>query len=232
MSTPRPTLTHPSLSIICHEHRALSAMLRSIVLLLREHRRRNTLPDFDALQAMLFYVDEFPEKLHHPKESRLLFPKLRGHDAHTDAVLDRLDRDHAHGEQAIRELEHALLGFRTMSGTRQCEARRADFETLMKKYAEFYLDHMHVEETEILPLAQSVLSDDDWAELDAAFLLNRDPLTGHQADEAYKPLFARIVGALRHSGNFGTMLEALASAALPTGSPPPPPGHPAGGEGS
>ena len=56
--------------IIHHEHRALSAMLRTIVLLLAEHRRRGTLPDFDALHAMLFYVDEFPEKLHHTSLSQ------------------------------------------------------------------------------------------------------------------------------------------------------------------
>jgi hemerythrin-like domain-containing protein len=219
--TEHVAMTHPSLTIICQEHRALSAMLRSITLLLREHRRRNTLPDFDALQAMLFYVDEFPEKLHHPKESRLLFPKLRGRDAHLDAVLDRLDRDHECGEQAIRELEHALLGFRVMSETGQCEARRRHFEALMKHYVDFYLAHMHVEENEILPLAQTVLSAGEWAELDAAFLMNRDPLAGSEADEAYRPLFRKIVGALQHSGSFGLALEALAGAAVPTFSPPP-----------
>ena len=209
-------MTHPSLSIIRHEHRALSAMLRSITLLLGEHRRRNTLPDFDALQAMLFYIDEFPEKLHHPKESRLLFPKLRGRSAQTDAVLDRLDRDHARGEQAIRELEHALLGFRMMSGTDQGEARRNSFESLMKQYADFYLQHMRVEEAEILPLAETVLGADDWAELDAAFLQNRDPFAGYEADEAYRPLFKKIVGALQDSGSsVGSVLEAFAGAALP-----------------
>ena len=212
-------MTHPSLSIIRHEHRALSAMLRSITLLLAEHRRRNTLPDFDALQAMLFYIDEFPEKLHHPKESPLLFPKLRGRDAHTDAVLDRLDRDHARGEQAIRELEHALLGFRIMSGTDQCEARRRDFEASMKQYVDFYLDHMHVEETEILPLAETMLDAGEWAELDAAFQTNRDPFAGQEADEAYRPLFRKIVGALQSSGSVGSALEAFAGAAQPTFSP-------------
>ncbi|MET3440355.1 hemerythrin-like domain-containing protein [Variovorax paradoxus] len=209
-------MTHSSLIVIRREHRALSAMLRSITLLLREHRRRSTLPDFDALQAMLFYVDEFPEKLHHPKESRLLFPKLRGRSVRTNAVLDQLDRDHARGECAIRELEHALLGFRVMSGTTQCETRRDHFEQLMQHYADFYLNHMRVEETEILPLAELVLNADEWAELDAAFLMNRDPLTGHEADEPYKPLFRSIVGALQNSGNVGSVLEAFAGAALPT----------------
>jgi hemerythrin-like domain-containing protein len=86
-------MSHPALTIIRHEHGALSAMLRSITLLLAEHRRRATLPDFALLRAMLFYVDEFPEKLHHTKESTLLFPKLRQRSAEAGAVLNRLDRD-------------------------------------------------------------------------------------------------------------------------------------------
>ena len=54
---------HPTSKVILDEHSALSAVLRSIALLLAEHRRRATLPDFAVLRAMLFYIDEFPEKV-------------------------------------------------------------------------------------------------------------------------------------------------------------------------
>ena len=208
-------MTHASETIIVHEHRALSAMLRAILLLLGEHRRRGTLPDFGALRAMLFYVDEFPEKLHHPKESRLLFPKLRGHSAHSDAMLDRLDRDHEHGEHAIRGLEHALLGFEMMGPTDQHEARRATFETAMTLNVRFYLEHMHTEDTEVLPLAASMLGAGDWAELDDAFGANRDPLAGFDAVAAYQPLFRKILAALPLSSGVGSALEALAGAGPP-----------------
>lgn len=194
-------------------------MLRSMSLLLGEHRRRGTLPDFGALHAMLFYVDEFPEKLHHPKESRWLFPKLRGRSARIDAVLDRLDREHAHGERAIRELEHLLLGFEMMGETHQREARRDKFETALHAYVGFYLEHMRIEETEALPLAETVLDAADWAEIDAAFLMNRDPLAGYEADQAYQPLFKKILGALQGT-SIGSALEALAGAAPPKFSSP------------
>ena len=189
-------MSHPALTIIRHEHGALSAMLRSITMLLAEHRRRATLPDFSVLRAMLFYVDEFPERLHHTKESELLFPKLRQRSSEAGAVLDRLDRDHAGGERAIRELEHLLLGFEMMGDSSEGEQRRTLFEDAMQQYVAFYLDHMRVEESEILPLAQRVLTDDDWKELDAAFLKNRDPLAGSEADEVYRGLFSRILGSL------------------------------------
>jgi hemerythrin-like domain-containing protein len=208
-------MTHASLDVIHREHQALSAMLRAIMLLLDGHRRRGTLPDFAALRAMLFYVDEFPEKLHHPKESRLLFPKLRGHSAEVDAVLDRLERDHGRGERAIRELEHALIGFEMMAETDQREARRAAFEAAMRAHVEFSLDHMRVEESQVLPLARRLLGDADWAALDAAFLENRDPLTGAEPDAAYRPLFQKILRSLPESGGIGGALEALAGAGLP-----------------
>jgi hemerythrin-like domain-containing protein len=201
---------HACLSVIRQEHRALSAMLRAITLLLGEHRRRGTLPDFGALHAMLFYVDEFPEKLHHPKESRLLFPKLRGRSAHMDGVLDRLERDHARSEQTIRDLEHALLGFEMMAETPQREARRERFESAMNTYVEVSIEHMQIEETEVLPMAETVLGAADWAELDAAFLSNRDPLAGHEADAMYQPLFKKILRSLPSSSGVGSVLQALA----------------------
>jgi hemerythrin-like domain-containing protein len=181
-------MSHATLRILHEEHAALAAMLRSILLLLAQHRRQSTLPDFAALRAMLFYVDEFPEKRHHRKESELLFPKLRARTPLSRELLDRLDGDHARGERNIRDLEHALLGFEMMG-----EPRRKAFEQAAERYAEFYFTHMSVEEKEILPLAEKVLTADDWAELDEAFLANRDPMTGHEPEEDYRALFTRIV---------------------------------------
>ena len=208
-------MPHASANIIRQEHRALSAMLRAILLMLGEHRRRDTLPDFAALRAMLFYVDEFPERLHHPKESRLMFPKLRGRDASTDAMLDRLEHDHAQGEHAIREVEHALLAFEMMGETDQRNARRDTLEALVTRYLQAWLVHMRTEETEVLPLAESVLGATDWAEIDAAFQTHRDPLTGFEADVVYQALFRKILQALPASSGIGGALEALAGSGPP-----------------
>lgn len=177
-----------TLTIIRDEHRALSAMLRSIPLLLAEHRRHGSLPDFSSLRAMLFYVDEFPERLHHPKESQLLFPKLRARAPMLRECLDELDQDHARGERAIRELQHSLLAFEMMG-----EARRTRFEQQVDSYVDLYLRHMAREESEVLPVAQRVLTAEDWADLDEAFGSNRDPLTGHAPEADYQALFQQVL---------------------------------------
>ena len=182
-------MPHTTLRIIREEHAALAAMLRSILLLLEQHRRQGTEPDFAALRAMLFYVDEFPEQRHHRKESELLFPKLRARTPLSRQLLDRLDEDHARGEHNIRELEHALTAFEMLG-----EIRRTAFEQAAQRYVDFYLAHMALEEREILPLAERVLTEQDWADLDDAFRENRDPLTGHEPEPDYRALFTRIVG--------------------------------------
>jgi len=184
-------MPHAALRIIRDEHAALASMLRTRLLLLQQHRRQKTQPDFGVLRAMLFYVDEFPEKRHHQKESELLFPALRVRTPEAADVLDRLDRDHAQGERAIRGLEHDLLAFEMMG-----EPRRGAFERAAQNYVDFYLHHMALEETRVLPLAERVLTAQDWITLDAAFGANRDGLAGHEPDEEYRALFTRIVNTL------------------------------------
>ena len=185
-------MTHAAVRIIRQEHAALAAMLRSIVMLLDQHRRKGTMPDFATLRAMLFYVDEFPEKRHHPKETELLFPRLRACTPISRDLMDKLDNDHAWGERKIRHVEHALLAFEMLG-----EPRRAAFEWAMNEYVSFYLEHMAQEEREILPLAERVLNADDWRELDAAFGENRDLFCDQNApDEVYAALFTRIVNVV------------------------------------
>jgi len=177
-----------ALRVMRDEHQALSAMLRSMAMLLAKSRRDGGLPNFDVLRAMMFYVDEFPEKLHHSKEDSLLFPLVRRRAPDLGPVLDRLSRDHERGEAALRNLEHTLLAFEVMG-----ESRRADFEKALETYSRNYLEHMALEEQEVLPAAQQHFSPEDWAALDAAFAANRDPLTGHDPSDDYRPLFSKIV---------------------------------------
>lgn len=183
-------MRHLALDVIRDEHQALAAMLRSLSMLLQQSRREGRLPPFDVLRAMMFYIDEFPERLHHTKESELLFPKVRARAPELASVLEKLERDHVAGERAIRELEHALLAFEVMG-----ESRREAFEAAAERYIANYLEHMAREEADIIPAAKRLLTEADWAELDAAFAANKDPLTGHEPEDGYRPLFRQIVNS-------------------------------------
>lgn len=178
-----------SLRIIQEEHSALAAMLRSLSMMVDRGPDHEPERYFDVLRAMLFYIDEFPERLHHTKESQLLFPKVLRVAPETREAIDHLENDHSKSEAGVRELQHLLLAWELIG-----DSRRAAFETSVKRYIEAYMAHMRLEETAIIPVAQKVLSDEDWKELDAAFATNCDPLTGkYPRDPAYDRLFTRIV---------------------------------------
>ena len=178
-----------SLQIIRDEHASLAAMLQSMRMLVDKGPGDGRKPFFDVLRAMLFYIDEYPERLHHPKESNLLFPKVVKASPKVLGAIDRLERDHMYSEKAARELQHLLLSWELLGAT-----RRAAFDEAFKKYVDFYLDHMKLEEDVILPEAEKTLSAQDWAEVDAAFEQNADPLTGKYPPTAeYEKLFSMIV---------------------------------------
>lgn len=177
-----------ALATIRAEHQALSALLRSLSMLLAQSRRAQTLPDFTLLRAVMLYIAEFPQRQHHPKESELLFPALRRKAPQLGPVFDRLDQEHAQGDQATARLMHALLAFEVLG-----ETRRRDFEQAVQQYTAAYLAHMALEEAEVLPAAALWLDAEDRAALDAAFAAHRDPLVHGDADTLYRPLWRQII---------------------------------------
>ena len=186
-----------TLRIIRDEHTALSAMLQSLLTLVRQGPGDTPERYFDVVRAMLFYIDEFPEKQHHPKESNLLFPRVARVAPQVLETITRLERDHMLGETAVRDLQHKLLAWELLG-----ESRRVTFVEEAERYVSFYLEHMRLEETEILPLAESLLDEADRRELDASFTSHVDPLVRmHQSrdsmapahDPAFDRLFTRIV---------------------------------------
>lgn len=182
-------MIHSSLRIIKEEHASLAAMLRSLSMMIK--RGPGDKPDvfFDVLRAMLFYIDEVPEQQHHPKETALLFPKITSRYPDIRGVIERLDRDHGESEHSVRVLQHQLLAWELLG-----ESRRDVFVSAATRYVDAYLEHMHLEEQQVLPAAVKYLDETDWQELNAAFEQNQDPLSKSQPrDPIYENLFTRIL---------------------------------------
>ncbi len=186
-------MTHDAVRVIRDEHAGLSAMLKSLSHMVRVGPDAPEIGGreryFDVLRAMLFYIDAFPEKNHHPKESNLLFPRLARAAPDLMPTIEQLERDHMSGEMRVRELMHLLMAWEYLG-----ELHRPAFENEAVRYVVFYLDHMKLEETVLLPVAETALTEADWAVLDEAFCGHADPLsTRRLRDPAYDRLFTRIV---------------------------------------
>jgi hemerythrin-like domain-containing protein len=136
---------------------------------------------------MLRYIDEFPERQHHPKEDRYLFARLLARLPSAQPLIDELQAEHIDGVRRMRSLERSLLFLedRWPEGARE-------FRRLADDYAQFHWGHMRKEEDKLLPLAEAHLGDADWAVIEEAFAGNRDPLAGLQ-EKNFQALFSRIV---------------------------------------
>ncbi len=177
-----------AIRIIRDEHRTLAAVVHGMLYLVREIAERATEPDFRVLDAMVYYIDTFPERFHHPKEDRYLFRILRQRSPEAGPLLDRLETEHRAGGEKIRALEQALARFH--AGGR---SEFSNFRAVVEAYAKFHWDHMQAEERELLPLAEKYLTPADWQEVDAAFEGHADPLIGTEVGDKYAALFSRIV---------------------------------------
>ncbi len=175
-----------ALDIIKGEHRALAAVLTALQAYVNGIVAGRYVPDFELLSAMIQYITELPDKVHHPKEDQYLFVALRRRSAEAAAALDVLEAEHRNVHNAWNTLAAALVGFKG-AGVAGAPA----FKAAVDRYFDFQWQHMSKEETQVMPLAQRVLAPEDWAAIDAAFNANDNPWEGPAG--RYKALFTRIV---------------------------------------
>ena len=179
---------HPALRIVREEHERLAAVVHGMRYLLRAMDGKAAPPDLKVFRAMLLYISEYPERLHHPKEDLHLFAPLRERTHAHDATLAELEAQHVNGEALVRRLEHLLLRYE-FGGEREF----APFAEHVELYADFYFRHMRTEEEIIFPALREHFSREDWEKADLAFTANEDPLAGTELKHDFERLFTVIV---------------------------------------
>jgi hemerythrin-like domain-containing protein len=177
-----------ALTIIRSEHRSIKAVLHALEYFVDRLWIGKPAPDAKVFHAMLQYIDLFAERLHHPKEERHLFSRLRLRTREADALLDLLEADHLHGAQRIRVLEQTFMRYEEGGITHFLA-----FAQEVDAYARFYRAHLRLEEEQIFPVAERALTDQDWSEISAAFAGRGDPLVSPQTTREMAKLFTRIV---------------------------------------
>lgn len=176
-----------ALTIIRDEHRTISAILHGMEYLVRQIRERKKKVDARVFHAMLYYLDTFSERSHHPKEDQFLFSALRSRGAGADALITELEKEHAGGEDALRRLAQALNRYEE-GGDKEF----AGFERAVERFIDSYREHMRKEEDLLFPLARALLTEADWAAIDQAFGASHDPLADSRNTRDFEKLFQRI----------------------------------------
>jgi len=176
-----------AIRIIHDEHLSMSAVLSALKSLTQMAQDSRLRPEFAVFRAMIYYIDAFPERMHHPKEDQHLFARLLQRDPSARALVEGLQAEHAAGGQLVRDLEQALLEYEETwpEGAQK-------FAAAVENYSQFHWMHMSKEENELLPLAQKSLTAEDWSAIETAFAGNQDPIADLR-EKDFDRLYQRIV---------------------------------------
>ena len=185
-----------ALRIITEEHQNLWRIATTIDQVAGE-MESGTPVDPAFFTSIFDYIDQFMDGCHHAKEDEYLFPALRRRSTEADGVLDRLQAEHRNGPEVLRSLRQQLAA--TAAGT----LGNAEFAAALRVYTQSLKSHIRTEEKDAMPLAREVLTADDWATIDRAFLDNADPLFGDQAKAEFRQLFHRIASLAPESIGLG-----------------------------
>lgn len=181
-------MLNTALTIILDEHRSLAAITHGLRFLVREMREKNIEPDGKLLWAMLYYIDTFPQKLHHPKEEAYLFRRLKMRTHEADKAILELEEQHKAGGENVKALEMALGRYQAGA-----PGGREEFMAAAETFADKIAVHMAMEENVLIPMAKQHLLPEDWVEIAQAFGTNGDPRFGAEPDHEFRSLFSRIV---------------------------------------
>ena len=148
---------------------------------------RNQRPDYDILQSIIQYFEDFPQSCHHPKEE-MVFEKLRARDPGAAAAYGDIDAEHETEAKRLRKFADAVNAVLADQ-----EVLRETFHLAVHEFIKNQRDHLKREEVRLFPAAAKALTAADWADVDARLADKKDPLFGGAAEERFHSLERTIL---------------------------------------
>jgi hemerythrin-like domain-containing protein len=174
------------IQILLEEHRNIDKLL-----LVLEHELevfdRSEEPDYEILQAVIQYFQDYPESCHHPKED-MVFEKLKVRDPAAANRIGDVEAEHQVETKRLRRLVEAVEEI--LAGR---EFLRQTFHDVVRDFIEHQRQHMDKEERLLFPAAIQGLRPDDWAEIDTRLNDRKDPLFNGVIETKFQTLQRTIL---------------------------------------
>jgi hemerythrin-like domain-containing protein len=151
-----------STHVLSLEHRLIEQMLIALDDVARRIGHGDDAPPFS--EDLLDFFQLFADGTHHAKEEHTLFPALAKRGVGPDTVVDAMLHQHELGRTHVRDMRQSLA--RVRQGDFDA---RDDFATSASAYSELLRVHIQIEDDDVYPMAEGVLSDDDDRDLIAEF---------------------------------------------------------------
>lgn len=192
-SAVEPEAPARAIAVIRDEHRALSAALHGWTRLLARQRTDGVGVEAEPMRDFVRYLQTMQATLHHPREERHVFSRLRQRTQVVDADLDELERQHLRDGALLADLEGRVEALEQSRGLPARLAAAQALDTAVQRYADIQWEHMGREEAVVLPAARRYLTGEDWAAIDDAYASDPAIRDGSEAARAAQQLLVRIL---------------------------------------
>jgi hemerythrin-like domain-containing protein len=174
------------IDILLEEHQNIEKLL-----LVLEHELdifdRGGRPDYEILQTIIQYFQDYPESCHHPKEEKI-FEKLKARDAAAAKRFGDVEAEHETETKRLRSFARAVD-----SVLADQEFLRESFHLAVRDFIEHQRQHLKKEEQLLFPAAVKALRREDWAEIDARLDDRKDPLFDEVVEAKFQNLQKTIL---------------------------------------
>lgn len=190
------------------EHRHIAAVMALLAQQLNAIERGD-LVDTHVLYEIMDYMVTWPDRFHHPRED-LIYDYLAEVDHGMAGEVSDLEHEHDRMAREGREMLYFIERWRAgeVSGREVVDRGRA--------YIKGSHDHMNLEEEEIFPLIDAVLTRSDWRDLEAEDELQpaADPVFGRRVQREFRHLARKVRRSLRHGVEQSAVIEWVGIEAL------------------
>lgn len=150
---------------------------------------RGTSPDYPMLQRILVYIQEYPERIHHPAEDAMFAIILNNKSCPKRLYKDisSLLKDHSEIENITREAIEAVESVVVSTHTDLSELGKNISRVLDRQRRHILFEEMH-----IYPYITKYLETGDWEKVSALLPDINDPVFGDKIKSGYESIIKAL----------------------------------------
>lgn len=185
---------HPLLQRLHLDHRNLSTLLAVLEKQLDDFHVGEE-HDIDLMCELMDYVESYEDQVHHPTEDRI-FEKLKAATDDKRVAVETLQEQH----QILADMSKAF-GASLNAILHEGVVLRHEVEAQGRGMVKMLKQHMTLEDSEVFPLAERTLSDEDWAAISEQAPSINDPVFGNPDPVRFRTLFQHLTTELGLENN-------------------------------
>jgi len=174
------------MELLREEHRDI----KSLLLVLEDELKvfdRQERPDYEIIQAVVSYFQDYPDCCHHPKEDMVL-EKLKVRDPVAAESVGDLVAEHQDEADRLRQVAQIVRNILL-----DRDVSRQTFDDVMREFIEHQREHLAMEERLLFPAAVKALLPEDWKEIDLRWSDKKDALFNVGIEERCHSLRDRVL---------------------------------------